>query len=366
MSNPFSYSGIVSDIAFCNREKEQKNLIDLIKNSQNIILYSHRKSGKSSLIYKVFQRLKIEEPVIKSIYIDLYGTLKEQNFINALFGGLTQIEPHYKKLIKSIPGLKLIGSVDPLTNTPTLSLTTDPIERVTLLEKAMKILESYSQKNRIVVAFDEFQEVAGYSEKGFEKRLRSYIQRHNKISYIYSGSQTHILSEMFNSAKRAFYQSAQSFPLETIKLEHYILWVQKLFKQKKKDFSTQLVENIVKRCDFQPMYIQQFLYILWRYRNITLDKINATENQIILSHRNEYIGIFNTLTINQKKALKLIAITNGKAIYQTDILNKIGFKNNSLLSRAIESLMEKELIFKNGKYKMQDIMFKKWILKIPF
>ncbi|MDX1708173.1 MAG: hypothetical protein R3274_06200 [Desulfobacterales bacterium] len=35
---------------------------------------------------------------------------------------------------------------------------------------------SYSKKHKMLVVFDEFQEVAKYSEKGFEKRLRKIIQ----------------------------------------------------------------------------------------------------------------------------------------------------------------------------------------------
>jgi hypothetical protein len=364
MINPFSYSGIVSDKAFCNRKNEQNKLLELIINSQNILLFSHRKTGKSSLIHKIFKRLNSDNPGIKTIYIDLYGTLSEQDFIDAIFTGLAQIEPHYKKILKTIPGLKMIGSVDQTTNLPTISFSTEPHEKKHLLEKAMQTLESYSIKNRLVVGFDEFQEVAGYAEKGFEKRLRSFIQLHSKISYIFSGSQRHILSEMFNSAKKAFYQSALSFPLERIKKVHYVSWAQDLFAKKNMDLSSEIIEDIVERCDYQPMYIQQFLFSLWKLRNISLEKIIILENEIIKSHRNEYISIFDSLTVNQKKALKIIAITDGEAMYQADNLNKRGFKSGSLLARAIKSLLDKELIVRNGNYHIQDILFKKWVLKI--
>jgi len=40
----------------------------------------------------------------------------------------------------------------------------------------MNILSKYSQKRKLVIAFDEFQEIGNYTEGGFEKRLRSFIQ----------------------------------------------------------------------------------------------------------------------------------------------------------------------------------------------
>ncbi len=169
---------------------------------------------------------------------------------------------------------------------------------------------------------------------------------------------------MFNSAKKAFYQSAQSFPLEKIEKHHYVSWAQSLFEKKKVALSSKIIENIVEKCNYQPAYIQQFLFNLWKSKKISIEKLTALENEIIQSHKNEYISIFDNLTVNQKKALKLIAKTGGKAIYQTNSLNSIGFKSGSLLARAIKSLVDKELISKNKNYQIQDIMLKKWIMTI--
>ena len=54
MENPFSYSGIVTGEAFCNRKRELSELGQLAKDSQNVLIYSHRKTGKSSLLFELF------------------------------------------------------------------------------------------------------------------------------------------------------------------------------------------------------------------------------------------------------------------------------------------------------------------------
>lgn len=364
MKNPFSYSGIVTDKAFCNRVSEIGEIRSLVENSQNILLFSHRKTGKSSLIFKLFKEIKKNNSDVKTIYIDLYGTLSEQDFVDALFTGLTQIEPQYKKILKTIPGLKIVSSLDPLTGMPAVSISSEPAEKKNLLAQVMKTLESYSKKSKLVVAFDEFQEISEYTEEGFEKRLRSFIQMHENISYLFSGSQAHLLSEMFLSAKRPFYHSAQSFPLQPIEKEDYISWAKGLFKEKNVDLPEDIMDDIVERCDYQPLYIQQFLYKLWQARVIDFDKVSEIEHEIINSHKNEYISVFDNLTVNQKKALKLLVKTGGASVYQTENLSSVGLKNASLLARAIQSLLDKELISKNGTYRIQDVMFKKWILAI--
>jgi len=127
----------------------------------------------------------------------------------------------------------------------------------------MNIISKHSQKRKLVIAFDEFQEVAKYTEPGFEKRLRSFIQQHTKICYIFSGSQKHLLNEMFNTNNRAFYKSAESFPLHRIETKHYIPWIQGLFRRKNVHLSAEFAKEIVTRFENHPMYIQNFLFHLW-------------------------------------------------------------------------------------------------------
>ncbi|MGD8342784.1 MAG: hypothetical protein PVH53_04285 [Desulfobacterales bacterium] len=212
-----------------------------------------------------------------------------------------------------------------------------------------------------LVVFDEFQEVAKYSEEGFEKRLRKVIQGYQNISYIFSGSQKHILIEMFDSAKRAFYKMARSYPLKNIEMQHYVDWAQKLFKKKKVNLDKEIIIDIVERCDYQPMYIQQFLFDLWRCDTVNLAALDEIQKSIIVSQKNQFIVLWDLLTQNQKKTLWLLAETGGEGIYAAEQLQRIGFNSGSVLQRALMSLVEKEILSKNGTFQFQDAMLKKWV-----
>ncbi len=361
MENPFSYSEYVTGEAFCNRAIEQKDLIYYAQNAQNVLLYSHRRMGKTSLIQQVIHRLKKVKPKVNSVYIDLYGTLDENDFIDAILTGLTQIESKLERVLKQMAGLKVTGSIDPMTNLPTLSASIKSREKPEYLEKALNILASYSTKQKLLVVFDEFQEVAKYSEEGFEKRLRKVIQGHRNISYIFSGSQKHILIEMFDSVKRAFYKMARSYPLEKIEMQHYVDWAQKLFKKKNVNVDKEIIIDIVERCDYQPMYIQQFLFDLWRCDTLNVGVLDEIQKSIITSQKNQFIVLWDLLTQNQKKALRLLAETGGEGIYTAEQLQRVGFNSGSVLQRALLALVEKEIIYKNGTYQFQDAILKKWV-----
>lgn len=363
MDNPFSHSGVVTGEAFCNRKQELKDLIYHAKNSQNVLLYSHRRMGKTSLVHQAMRRLNKQRSKIKSIYIDLYGSIDVKDFIEAIFSGLARLETKLDKLLKLVSEFKFSGSVDPMTGQPTVSVSLEPSDKPNYLDKAMDAIAAYSANQKLLVIFDEFQEIASYSEQGFEKRLRSHIQKHTNIAYIFSGSQKHLLSQMFNSSDRAFYQMATSYPLKRIELQHYISWAKAIFAKKGLPLDNETVSDVVERCDFQPMYIQQFLFELWRQAEINLAAIDAIEMKILNRRENEFMIIWDSLTPNQRKALRLLAVTAGQGIYYAEALHRFGFKSGSFLKRALSSLSSREIITKNKTYHIHDAMLKKWVLK---
>ena len=373
MKNPFAFSNYVTGNSFCNRSKELSELLKYIQGSQNVLLYSHRKYGKSSLIRQVFRNITDNNLNIGAMHVELYGTTSEKDFITRSFQGLNQLESNFERLLKSVgntlKNIKLNLSINSATGDTSVSPTFEAVDEKIVLEELMNILSQYSQKRNLVIAFDEFQEVAKYTEPGFEKRLRSFIQQHSKVCYIFSGSQKHLISEMFNANSRAFYKSADSFPLPKIETRHYIPWVQGLFRRKNVDLSAEFVEEIVARFENHPMYIQNFLFHLWEEpvkRGVTVAVIDKLENEIIEKRSSEHIILWETLSINQKKTLKLILLNNGINLFNADALKSVNLKTGSLVTKALSALMKKEIIVKNGHYMIHDIVFKKWLQNTLF
>lgn len=364
MKNPFSFSGIVEDPAFCNREKEQTDLTKFIKNSQNVLLYSHRRFGKTSLINRIFKDFK----GIVTIYIDLYGTTSIEDFITALFKGISSVESKMDKLMKLIKekiiSLTMNFSIDIYTGAPVAIPVFAPVDKRPAIDEIFALLESLSQKKKLAVAFDEFQEISKYGEAAFEKHLRKSIQRHNNISYIFAGSQKHLLAEMFANSKRAFYKLATSYSLKKINTEDYVAWIKRLYNKDKRKINKRYIENVVSRCENHPMYIQEFFFNLWDAPNISIEDIDRVESNILKNREAEFINIWESLTLNQRRALKLIAATGGKNIYSANNLSKLGFRSASQISKALELLLKKELVSRNELYSIQDVLFKRWIEKI--
>jgi hypothetical protein len=370
MQNPFAYSNYVIGESFCNRKKELSELLKYIKGSQNVLLFSHRRYGKSSLIRQVIRDIQKKNLKIGTMHVELYGTISEKDFISRIFQSLNQMESNLDRLLKSfgnaLKNINLNLSIDPATGVTSVSPSFGVVNEKIFLEELMNILSKYSQKRKLVIALDEFQEIANYSEEGFEKRLRALVQQHSNICYIFSGSQRHLITEMFNSINRAFYKLADSFPLYKIETKHYIPWVQNLFGRKNIHMDAGLIEEIVARFENHPMYIQNFLFHLWdepAEKGFTYELIDKIENSIIEKRSLEYTVLWETLSINQKKTLKLILLNDGTNLFNADALKSVNLKTGSLVTKALSSLINKEIIIKNGKYMIQDVVFKKWLQK---
>jgi hypothetical protein len=367
MKNPFSYTGIVRGDAFCNRQTEQTELLKFIKGSQNVLLYSHRRYGKSSLMYQLFDRLERQRPPIDTLYVELYGTLSEKDFVSAILAGLNQIESGLEKLVKwvqsALKTVKVGMSIDPVTGSPGVSVSFDTGYQEDILNNVMGLLGKFSEKRKLMVVFDEFQEIANYKQAGFEKRLRAIIQQHRNISYFFCGSQRHLLTEIFTNQNRAFYKLAQSFPIDKIKTRHYVPWARKLFLKAGKEIETEIIEEIVSRCENHPMYVQQFLFYLWEEKDtaISLETVARIELRILQSSHNEFLNLWDSLTLNQKKTLKLIILTGGKEMFYANALQAVDLNAGSQVTRSLSKLLSDDIVLKNNNYKIQDVMFTKWI-----
>jgi hypothetical protein len=365
MQNPFSFSGVVDDPSFCNREKEQTELVRLIQSSQNVLLYSHRRFGKTSLILKVFRQLTGVTP----IYVDLYGTTGIPDFIRAALTGISAAEPRIKRLMQlvreTITSFSVNFGLDPVTGLPTATPQLAPGREPAPVEEVFRLAEAVSAKKKIAIAFDEFQEVSRYGGDPFEKHLRKCIQRHNNIAYIFCGSQKQLITDMFSNAKRAFYRQAASFPLEKITPQAYIEWVTALFQKDNRTIDSETIRQVVHRCDRHPACVQEFFHHLWTEKTLSTAVVDGLERRIIGRRMAEFAYAWDSLTLNQRRALKLIVATGGKGLYAVDNLARFGFRTPSQATAAIDKLVQREFVVKNGVYQVQDPLFKRWLARSP-
>jgi AAA+ ATPase superfamily predicted ATPase len=368
MKNPFYYGGAVQSEHFCNRKEEIKELKADINAGLNTLIYAPRRFGKTSFVLKTMNELKKEK--VKYVFLDLMYLSTLDEFINKYFNVLAKsLEEPTDKIVnffKSVLSLRPNINVNfDTTGNPSFSLALNNEDKTKALEDVLDIPFAFAKDGqKIVVIFDEFQEIANLD---LEAKMRSIIQHHSdKVSYIFMGSKKSLLRAMFLDKNRPFYKSVKHFKIKEIHKESWNAFIASKFQSTHKELDPVYVDKI---CEFTkgfPYYTQQFAYELWNQCDTKVDdEIFDKTQQIIIDREEDLFAVeWENLTPNQKKALKIVLEKNGQSLYDEQYLAKYHIKSGSFQT-ALGGLVQKDIIDKNSdRYYFADPLFEFWCKKI--
>ena len=221
MRNPFQYGSVVRGEAFCNRQQEQRDLRRAMENAEKLFVYSERRLGKTSLVRTVLDKLPKRSFI--RVYVDLWPTDNEASFVEQMGKALAEsLATTPSKMLEAAK--TFLGSLSPRMTLddqgrPKVSIDlTEPTRPGQHLEKVLSVPAKVAarQGKRVVVVFDECQRVMEYGDDLVERKLRSTIQHHEDVSYIFLGSRKHLIQAMFLDKSRPLYRAAGHYPLESI------------------------------------------------------------------------------------------------------------------------------------------------------
>ena len=370
IKNPFLISGYVSAEYFCDREVESAELTTSLLNGRNIVLVSPRRMGKTGLIEHCFHQKSIKKEY-NTFFIDIYatGSLKEFVFIlgKQIFRSL---KPKGKKFVEqffsSISSLRPAFKLDSITGQPVFDIGIGDIRQpLVSLEEIFEYLEAADKP--CIVAIDEFQQIIKFPEKNVEAVLRTHIQKCKNTTFVFSGSQRHMMHNIFFSASRPFYQSASFLNLEPITFDSYCKFVQKHFSKAKKIISDDCIIKIYNLLEGHTWYMQTIFNRIYEQSDIgkelSVSEVNAIIHVTVESYRTVYQSMVTMLPERQKEILFAIA-KEGKAteITSADFIKKHGLYSPSSVQSATRHLLDKELITKNESvYQIYDRFFGLWL-----
>ena len=352
MDNPFYITGIIPEPYFCDREKETLWMVRTLENKAHILLTSPRRMGKTQLIRHVFAQPALKDGYY-TFYADIYPTTSLHELVLFLSKEIYSVlVPKGKTVLnRFLAGLhSLAGSFgyDPVSNTPTFNIKLGDIHSPELtLEEIFNYLEQADKP--CIFAIDEFQQIANYPEKNVEATLRTHIQRMNNCLFIYAGSNRHVLENMFNSAAKPFYNSAEQIYLDRIPKDIYTVFVEKQFANANRRITSEAASHAYDLFEGHTYYVHNVLHNAFAYidsdKTINEADINKTLSDILEEKGRTFASVMNQLNYQQKETLVAIA-KEGKASGVTSVayVKKHALKSPSSVQYAISTLLEKQLL----------------------
>ena len=369
--NPFVYQGYASPDYFCDRTEETEELIANLQNGRNTVLISPRRMGKTGLIMNAFYRLKSAEKDSKCIYVDIFATKNQHDFVQLLGTAIAQEvmsreRQAMKRLLEFFGSWRPVFSVDPLTGMPTVSVSIEP----TMTEATLKSIFAYltQSKHQIYIAIDEFQQIANYPETGTEALLRSFIQFAPNVHFVFSGSKRHLMSQIFHSPDRPFYQSTVSMGLEPLHEEIYYAFARRFFEEKKGSFGEDIFHHIYQRFDGVTRNIQLILNRLYETEKHVTKQEQADEAIRHIVNRNsmQYEELIGFLTDNQLSVVKVIAKEGLVASPQSsEFIRKYDLPGASSVKSALDGLTDKDIVYRKVEgFIVYDRFFELWLKRL--
>ena len=273
LNNPFVVYGYKGAEYFCDRQKETEKMISTLHNERNITLVAPRRMGKTGLIHHVFQQMEEQYEGVKCFYLDIFATKNLEQMVQLMAS-------------------EIIGKLD-----------LKPSEGRESLKRIFEYLKQSGK--RCYIAIDEFQQILSYPEDGVEAMIRSYIQFLPNVYFVFSGSQQHMMQEMFLSANRPFFQSSLVLSLPCIEEPVYREFANRLLSSQHRLINESTFSYIYQQSDSVTWYVQAILHGIYEHESseITKSLVDEVIQELIEEQAMAYQNYCAWLTENQQMLL---------------------------------------------------------------
>ena len=359
-ANPFIYSRPVSPEQMIDRERELARLLELVQVGQAVRLDAPRRYGKTTLLGRL--RLEAEKLGIATAYVDF-------STVYSIPDAVARIETAYRDLkgpASRIAGEALRALRIGLRAGP-VSASTGPRsgsperELIELLDLPTRIFARTGSATLVV--FDEFQDLLSLRE-GLDGLVRSRIQHHGEAaSYVFAGSHSSLLRELFADRERPLYGQAQPVELGPLPQEALASYVSERFGQAGVDIEP-ILDTYLGLVRGHPQRAMLTAHHLWRCFAQTDDPLAAVDGafeETFVELEEPFEAVLHSLRPAERAILTSLAADEPR-VYAQSTLDGWGLSKSQAQS-AIRSLEERGYLMALGRghWTFVDPLLAEWL-----
>jgi hypothetical protein len=377
MDNPFVYGEVVPASAFTDREGELDRLVADLQAGQKVFLISPRRFGKSSLIQQALRSLERQGLATVSVTVSSFSSYVAflEGYARAL--AAADLEP-------ASPGMWLERWLGPrrphITRRPRAdgppvdvafpaARTRRDVARLAEDVFALPGRLAAATKRRLVVALDEFQDVARFDGGTVEQALRAAVQHQRQVGYVFAGSEPTLMERMIGP-RRPFYRAGPVLRLGRIAEDRFAAFVEDRFRASRLPAEAGLGAAIVDLAGNLPYDVQRLAHETWDdaraagRRRVTSDDLHRTLRRLLDEHGPFFEATWQRLTLAQRAALRAVVLEAGRALLSADARVRHRLGGPSSVQAALAALVREDLVAREEKdYRVVDSLFREWIAR---
>ncbi len=272
---------------FIDRKQHLAKFNTFIKNNQHIMIKAPRRYGKTSLVVHLFELHQYNK-----IYVDIKRATSLQSLAEQIineaykFVGVEGIIQKAKESISHLfKQLKTTLTID----ITVAELTIETLEKnekqlldeVEFFLYAVDLVEIIAKKQNINIkfAFDEFQDILNIADKKILDQLRSVIQHHRNVTYIFLGSIESVMNKIFSSKASPFFHFARIIALDGLNIEELKVFCEEFFVKQQISYD-QFLFSVIDYLEGHPFYTMKTLQSVY-YKVLEEDKDTIQKDDCI-------------------------------------------------------------------------------------
>ena len=366
---PFEYGCVVKGEVFCPRPEIESILASNMETGQNTVVVGERRMGKTSLIMSAFSNTR----KCRLLYVDLLNIRTIADFCDRTASAASRMgrgQTFLQKTLSFLARLRPTLSVDPHNGMPVVSVDSRLAEQVSSLEDIVAMVGKFCEKERIVVVFDEFQEILKLDNpEQILATLRSRIQFLPETCFVFSGSVRRDMVRIFIDYRSPFYKSAATLNVGAIDDGCFIDFLQRRFavggRKAGGDFLLQVLETANRISGDVQQLCDAILTETDGKVELSLDDIDRGIVRILKQESSAFEIQTESLTRYQMKALLGVARLGGKHVSSVDFIERAGLSSAPTAKRALGALVERGILYRHEKeFKIFNPFLREWLVRI--
>lgn len=386
LRNPFEYGRELGRDELVDRKDELRQVVRSLENMGKLFLIGPRRYGKTSLLAAAasvaadsgttvlrydaerYESLDLLAAAVLSGATRLLASTTERaGALLARVAGALRPEIAYDIKDQSVR-VSLGAAKDAAGNAlPVLVDVLDAIERM-----------AEATERPVVVILDEFQHIIKQGGETAERQIRAAVQTHRHVGYVFAGSATRMLADMTSDPGRAFYKLGARLFLGLIPRDEFTVFLRGGFEQAGFTVDAAALVRILELAHDVPYSVQRLAHECWEGLRVdaseatagdapqlTVDHVERALVRVLQQEDAAYTQIWNSLKLQQKRALKAAIVEDGRALLSSDVSRRHRVPTGSM-QKALAALDERGIVREESvagavRYVLEDPLLGRWL-----
>lgn len=388
--NPFEYGRELDHNELVDRVDELQQVVRSLQNTAKLFLIGPRRHGKTSLLKAAETVASASGTVVLRYDAERYETLDllAEALLTATTRRLaTTVERAATFLKRAAGALKPEVSYDigEQSFSVTLGAAKNPkAAELPVLVDVLDVIERLAAETKrdVVVIIDEFQHVVAQGGEAAERQIRAAVQRHRHVGYVFAGSATRLLADMTGDPGRAFYKLGRRLFLGPIPRDEFAVFMRSGFEDAGFAVDDAALGRLLDVAADVPYSVQRLAHECWEMLRVAAstnaatggaggqarlvaDSVDAALTRVLRQEDAAYTQIWNSLKLQQKRALKAVILEEGRVLLSADVSRRYRVPTGSM-QKALAALDTRGIVREESdagaiRYRLEDPLLGHWL-----